>query len=92
MIASFADKETQKIFGGEVSKKLPRDIQPRARESLALLNAIVKVPEDLWAFPSARIEAIGIGWSIRINNQWRITFLWNADLQQATEVRIVDYH
>jgi toxin HigB-1 len=92
VIETFADKESQKIFAGEFSKKFPRDIQDRARRRLVLLHAVAKVPEDFWALPATKVKAMGNGWSIRINDQWRITFLWNAELQKATQVQIVDYH
>ncbi len=91
MIESFADKETAKIASGEVSKKLPRDMQVSARQKLALLASIGKI-EDLWAFPSLKAKKIGDGWSIRINDQWRITFFWEIATAQATQVRIEDYH
>ncbi|MBE7494617.1 MAG: type II toxin-antitoxin system RelE/ParE family toxin [Verrucomicrobiaceae bacterium] len=95
MIESFADREAEKFFRGEVSRKLPREIQESAREKLALLDAMVRM-EDLWAFPSLRAEKLSGKrkgqWSVRINKQWRICFLWNADKILVTAVEITDYH
>jgi proteic killer suppression protein len=45
MIESFADREAEKIFRGEVSRKLPRDIQESTREKLALLDAMVRIED-----------------------------------------------
>lgn len=91
MIETFADKETARIFGGEVSRKLPAAIQEGARETLVLLASIGRI-EDLWAFPSLKAKKVGKGWSLRVNDQWRITFFWNPVTAAATQVRIEDYH
>jgi proteic killer suppression protein len=95
MIESFSDREAAKIFRGEVSRKLPRDIQDGAREKLALLDAMVRI-EDLWAFPSLHAEKLSGDrkgqWSVRINKQWRICFVWNAEKIIVTAVEITDYH
>lgn len=52
--------------------------------------------EDLWAFPSLRVEKLSGKrkgqWSVRINKHWRICFLWNADKILVTAVEITDYH
>ncbi|HCN78152.1 MAG TPA: plasmid maintenance system killer [Verrucomicrobiales bacterium] len=95
MILSFADREAEKIFRGQVSRKLPREIQDSAREKLMLLDAMVRI-EDLWAFPSLRIEKLqgkrAGQWSIRINKQWRICFFWDGEKVTVTGVEITDYH
>ena len=91
MIESYADKETTKVANGEVSKKLPREIQQSARDKMILLASIARI-EDLWMFPSLKIKRVGKGWSLRINDQWRITFFWNSATSTASEVRIEDYH
>ncbi len=95
MIASFAQREAEKIFRGEVSRKLPRDMQDSARAKLMILHAMVKI-DDLWAFPSLRAEKLSGKrkgqWSIRINNQWRICFKWDAKQIIVTAVEITDYH
>ena len=93
VIRSFACKETERLFQGIKSRKLPQDIQERAVIKLAQLDAVVTV-EDLRLPPSNRLEALSgkrVGqWSIRINNQWRICFRFDAD--GAHDVEITDYH
>ncbi len=93
MIRSFADKETEKIFGREFSRKLPNDIQKIARRKLEILDAAESL-NDLRVPPSNRLEKLSgtrAGQnSIRINDQWGICFEWRE--QDAYAVEIVDYH
>lgn len=93
MIISFGNKETEKIWNGEVSKKLPREIQEVARRKLRMLNNSVDV-SDLRIPPSNHLEKLKGNlkdfYSIRVNNQWRIIFKWENS--NAFEVEIVDYH
>ena len=93
MIEDFADTETEKIFQGIVSKKLPRDIQKTARRKLLYLHDAENL-QDLLAPPGNRLEKLhgnrADQYSIRINDQWRICFKWEQD--RAREVEIVDYH
>lgn len=93
MIVSFKDKETEKIWNGFVSKKLPREIQDTARRKLRMINNSIDV-NDLKIPPANRLEKLKGNLkefnSIRINNQWRIIFKW--DNGNALEVEIVDYH
>ncbi len=93
VIESFADAETQKIFYGAASKKLPRDIQKTARRKLLYLHDAEDL-QDLLAPPGNRLEKLHGDregqYSIRINDQWRICFKW--DKGQVREVEIVDYH
>lgn len=93
MIDSFASKETKKIFSGQVSRKLPRDIQKTARRKLLYLHDAEDIL-DLRAPPGNRLEKLSGGragqYSIRINDQWRICFKWIENTAQ--EVEIVDYH
>lgn len=93
MIESFASKETEKIFRGLVSRKLPRDIQRTARRKLLYLNDAEDI-QDLRAPPGNRLEKLSGDregqYSIHINDQWRICFKWTEDL--AKDVEIVDYH
>ena len=93
MIENFADTETEKIFQGIVSKKLPRDIQKTARRKLLYLHDAENL-QDLLAPPGNRLEKLHgdrVGQhSIRINDQWRICFEWHQG--RAREVEIVDYH
>ena len=93
MIRSFADKEAERIWAGEVSRRLPSDIQSVARRKLRMLNNAVNL-DDLRIPPANRLEALKGErkgqYSIRINNQWRICFRWNEG--DAFEAEIVDYH
>ena len=93
MIVSFKDKETEKIWNGIVSKKLPREIQDKARRKLRMINNSIDVI-DLRIPPANRLEKLKGNLkefnSIRINNQWRIIFKW--DNGNALEVEIIDYH
>ena len=93
MIISFGNSETEKIWNGEREKKLPIEIQHIARRKLRMLNNSVVI-SDLRIPPANRLENLtgklkGF-YSIRINNQWRIIFKWNAG--NAFEVEIIDYH
>ncbi len=93
MIKSFRDKETEKIFNRQRSRKLPSDIQQIALRKLRMLNRSQSL-QDLRVPPSNRLEKL-LGdrqgqYSIRINNQWRICFIWQDS--DAYNVEIVDYH
>ena len=93
MINSFYDSESQKVFNGEFSRRLPHDIQSVARRKLRILNN-ARTVEDLRIPPQNRLEKLERDregqWSIRINDQWRICFLWNEGV--ASRVEICDYH
>ena len=92
MIESFACAETERIFHGQVSRQLPADIQRTARRKLLQLESATQLP-DLAVPPGNRLEALKGGragqHSIRVNDQWRICFRWEAG---AHQVEIVDYH
>lgn len=93
MIKSFGDRETEKIWSGLRSRKLPNEIQETARRKLRMINSSQDVV-DLRIPPANRLEKLKgdfQDWhSIRINNQWRIVFKWIAN--DAYEASIVDYH
>ncbi|PKN71630.1 MAG: plasmid maintenance system killer [Deltaproteobacteria bacterium HGW-Deltaproteobacteria-12] len=93
MIKSFRCRETEKIFRREFSRKFPSDIQQRAFMRINALDAAISI-EDLRLPPSNRLETLKgkrLGqWSIRINDQWRICFVWRDG--NAHQVEIVDYH
>ncbi|WP_456716607.1 type II toxin-antitoxin system RelE/ParE family toxin [Bradyrhizobium sp. USDA 4353] len=93
MIQSFADRETELIWSGRRSRRLPSDIQDVALRKLRLLNQ-ARVLDDLRVPPGNRLEALKadrVGQhSIRINDQWRICFVW--DDGGPMDVEIVDYH
>lgn len=93
MILGFLSRETEKIWRGEASRKLPAEIQDVARRKLRYLNNARSL-QDLRVPPANRLEALKgdrIGQhSIRINDQWRICFLWTD--AGPDDVEIVDYH
>src|SRR6185437_4404670 len=93
MIVSFRDRETETIWNGERSRRLPSDIQAVALRKLRLINAARKI-DGLRVPPGNRLEQLRgdrVGrWSIRINDQWRIVFRWNEG--GAEDVAIIDYH
>lgn len=93
MLKSFKDRETEKIWQGTMSRRLPHDIQQTARRKLRVLSNVRSL-DDLRAPPSNRLEALKGDrkgqHSIRINDQWRICFVWKAG--DAHDVEIVDYH
>jgi proteic killer suppression protein len=93
MIRNFKCSETQKIWEGRISKKLPLDIQQIARRKLRMLNNTY-ILNDLKVPPANRLEPLKGDrkhqWSIRINDQWRVCFRWND--VDALDVEIVDYH
>ncbi|MBP9913952.1 MAG: type II toxin-antitoxin system RelE/ParE family toxin [Opitutaceae bacterium] len=93
MIQSFACVESQRIFQGDYSKRLPTQIQAVARRKLRMLHAAVRLDE--LRIPSAnRLEALKGNRKgqhcIRINDQWRIGFTWTANGPAGVE--ILDYH
>ena len=93
VIESFASAETKKIFLGQISARLPRDIQRTARRKLLYLNDAEDL-QDLLAPPGNQLEKLkgdrSGQYSIRINDQWRICFEWSDG--KAKKVEIVDYH
>jgi toxin HigB-1 len=93
VIRNFKDKETQKVFERKYSRKLPSDIQQTALRKLRMLNR-AETLQDLRVPPANRLERL-VGdregqYSIRINDRWRICFLWQDG--DALEVEIIDYH
>ena len=93
MIISFGNSETEQVSLGNRVKKLPLEIQNIGRRKLRMLNNSVDIA-DLRIPPANRLEKL-YGklkdfYSIRINDQWRIIFKWNAG--NASEVEIIDYH
>jgi proteic killer suppression protein len=93
MIIGFASRETELIWSGHRSRKLPSDIQPIALRKLRMLNQ-ARGLADLRIPPANRLEALrgtrSGQHSIRINDQWRICFHWSTN--GASDVEIVDYH
>ena len=93
MILSFADRDTELIWSGERSRRLPPDIQKRAYDRLRFLDAS-DLLDDLRSPPSNRLHALkddrADQHSVSINGQWRICFVWKDGA--AHDVEIVDYH
>lgn len=93
MIRSFRDRETEKVWAGERSRRLPGDIQDVALRKLRQLNRSMRL-EDLRIPPGNGLEALAKDrkgqHSIRINQQWRICFRWSEG--GCEDVEICDYH
>ena len=93
MIRSFANRDTEMVWQGERSRRLPEDVQVVGLRKLRLINRTVVLTE-LRVPPGNRLEALRGSrdgqWSIRINDQWRICFVWRDG--GAENVEIVDYH
>ena len=93
MIQNFADSETEIIWSGRRSRKLPPDIQSVSLRKLRMLNQ-ARVLQDMKVPPGNCLEALKGNregqYSIRINKQWRICFVWKEG--GPSDVEIVDYH
>lgn len=93
MLKSFADPETEKLWRGMRSRRLPADVQRRALIKLQLIDAAVELA-FLRLPPGNRLESLKGNrtgqHSIRINDQWRICFNWTGT--DAENVEITDYH
>jgi proteic killer suppression protein len=92
VIRSFRCKETEKLFHRQHSRRFG-NIAAVARRKLRMLDDAEKL-EDMAAVPGNRLEALGGDrkgqYSIRINDQWRICFVWRKGAAESVE--IVDYH
>jgi toxin HigB-1 len=93
VIRTFRDKTTEAVFDGEGPKGFPGDLVKVARRKLRYLHA-AETLGDLRSPPGNRLEALTGDrkgqHSIRINDQFRVCFIWTAE--GPTEVEIVDYH
>jgi len=93
MIVSFRDKGTERLWQSGRSRRLPADLQLRAFKKLAILNAAVTL-DNLKVPPGNQLEALRGNHagqhSIRINDQYRVCFVWRDG--NAFAVEIVDYH
>ena len=93
MIHSFGDKETERLFYREPVKKFPPPVRRLALRKLLLVDAAESLA-DLRIPPGKRLEKLRGDregqYSIRINDQWRVCFRWDAS--DAYEVEVVDYH
>jgi proteic killer suppression protein len=92
VIRSFRDNETERVFRGQGSTVFPPNIERAARRKLQQLDQAQRL-SDLRSPPGNRLEPLRGNragqWSIRINDQWRICFVWENG---AERVEIVDYH
>jgi proteic killer suppression protein len=93
MIRSFRDPETEALFRGRFPKGYPADVFKVARRKLEMLNAAARL-DDLRIPPGNRLEALfgdrSGQHSIRVNDRWRICFVWTD--AGAEQVEFVDYH
>jgi proteic killer suppression protein len=93
MIRTFACKETEKLFHGRFSVRLPQDVQRISQRKLKQLNAAATL-DFLRSPPGNRLEQLSGNrdgqWSIRINDQWRICFRWEDG--NVFDAEITDYH
>ncbi len=93
MIRSFADPETERIWNGQRSRRLPPEVQQRAFRKLVLIDAATCY-SDLQTPPSNRLHPLKEDragqLSISINMQFRICFVWKDG--DAYDVEITDYH
>ena len=93
MIRSFGSKESEKVWNGIRSAKLPIEVQRIGRRKMRMINNSINL-DDLRIPPSNRLEKLTgklkNHYSIRINDQWRIVFKWKD--AHALDVEIIDYH
>jgi proteic killer suppression protein len=93
VIRSFADKRTAAIWLDRLPKGFPNDLAKAARRKLRMVAAATRL-EDLRSPPGNYLEALTGGrtgqHSIRVNDQWRLCFIWRTG--DAYDVEIVDYH
>ena len=93
MIKSFKDQQTEDLYGGSRSRKTPPDVAKRAIVKLFLIDTVTRI-EDLRVPPGNRLEALKGDrtgqHAIRVNDQWRICFVWREG--DAYDVEFCDYH
>lgn len=93
MIASFRDVDTQLLWETGKSRRIPANLRITAWKKLAILNAALAL-NNLTVPPGNRLEALKRDrkgqHSIRINDQYRVCFVWRDN--HAHDVEIVDYH
>ncbi len=93
MIQSWKSEAARQVFEGRIPKGFPSDLVKAARRRLERLNAATGV-EDLRTPPGHRLHRLDGDrsgqWSISVNDQFRICFVWSAGGPE--QVEIVDYH
>lgn len=89
MIQSWNGKTAEAIFMGRPPRAISADVARAARRRLAQLDAAVRV-EDMRTPPGNRLHLVGARWSISVNMQYRITFVWGE--HGPEDVWFGDYH
>lgn len=93
MITSFRDRDTERIWLRQDVRRLSPELQRAARRKLVMLDAALRL-DDLLRPPGNRLEALKGNragqHSIRVNDQYRICFVWSG--RDAEDVELVDYH
>ncbi len=93
MIQSFADAETEKLYRGLVSRRLPQNLQSVMHRKLVMVNAAAKL-EDLRVPPGNRLQLLKAtlrdSTAFRVNQQWRVCFRWTES--GPADVKMLDYH
>ncbi|HSF19211.1 MAG TPA: type II toxin-antitoxin system RelE/ParE family toxin [Vicinamibacteria bacterium] len=93
MIQGFADKDTERVFRRERSRRLSPNVQRLAQRKLVMLDAAESL-QELRVPPSNRLEKLKGGragqYSVRVNDQWRICFRFSEG--RCFDVEIADYH
>ncbi len=95
VILGFKDKDASALFDREAPKGIPSTIQRVALRKLTVIDAATSL-KDLAAIPGNGLEALGGDrkgqHSIRVNDQYRVCFVWDETARGARDVEIVDYH
>lgn len=89
MIQSFADETTEALWQRKRLRRIPIELQDQAFKRLSYLHAATCI-EDLHQPPSNHFRSVGKHFAIRVNKQWRLTFVWTPS--GPTQVRFEDYH
>lgn len=89
----FGNRQAEKLFMAERVKSVPPDVAQRAHNKLRVVARITSL-RDLQMFPGMRPEPLKGNrkgqYSIRVNDQWRICFVWNG--HETEQIEFVDYH
>jgi proteic killer suppression protein len=89
VIQSFADEQTEQLFRRIPVRRVPPALQQQAYKRLSYVNAAKRI-EDLYIPPSNHFHAVGNRFALRVNLQWRITFIWSDT--GPSDVLFEDYH
>jgi proteic killer suppression protein len=95
MIVSFREDWLRKFFVDDIrTKKIPPDLEARLFRKIQMIDDAM-TDQDLWVPPSNHFEKLrgnlkGFH-SIRVNQQWRLIFLWNSSKGEAADVYLDDH-